>query len=149
MLVNLFSNFVNWFKVWLVFFCFLTSFSFFLKFHQISFFNFVHLLKFSSNLFCNFFCHFFKNLSSIQFILINAGNYMRFAKMQKPVCTTRMFPFVFALKTDRFQFVANGMRTIRILCSAGSQSHPHIWFGNSLRAVCKPISVLVYMRLHN
>ncbi len=51
---------------------------------------------------------------------------MRFTNIQKPVNTARMFPFVFALKTDKFWFAANGMQTIHGQHSAGSQSHPHI-----------------------
>ncbi len=34
--------------------------------------------------------------------------------------------FVFAQKTDKFQFAMNGMRTIHRQCSACLQSHPHI-----------------------
>ncbi len=47
---------------------------------------------------------------------------------------------VFAPKTEKFRFAANGMQTVRIKHSKGSQSHPHIrafgsqtvceWFAN-------------------
>ncbi len=61
---------------------------------------------------------------------------MRFANMQKPVYTARTFPFVFALNTDKFQFAANGMRTICGQCSTGSQSYPHIRaFGLQVRTI--------------
>ncbi len=44
--------------------------------------------------------------------------------------------FVFAQKTNKFWFAANGMRTIRRWHSTGSLSHPHIRvFG--LRTVCE------------
>ncbi len=55
--------------------------------------------------------------------------------------------FVFVQQTDKFQFAANGMRTIRRWCSAGTQSHPHIRAFSS-RAVCEPFSALVYIRLY-
>ncbi len=64
--------------------------------------------------------------SSIQFILKNVGNYVRFANMQKPFYAAHTFSSVFALKTDKLWFVTNDMWTIRGNCSAGSQSHPHI-----------------------
>ncbi len=39
---------------------------------------------------------------------------------------TRAIPFVFAQKTDKFWFTANGMRTIPRWHRASSQSHLHI-----------------------
>ncbi len=66
-------------------------------------------------------CSFF-----IQFILKNAGKYVRFANMQKLVYTGFMFPFVFALKADKFRFAVNGIRTVCGRHSTGLQSHPHI-----------------------
>ncbi len=72
--------------------------------------------------------------SSVQFIWKNSGNYVRFVNMQKPDHTARTFPFVFALKTNKFQFVANW--TIHGQRSAGSQSRPHVRaFGS--RTVCQ------------
>ncbi len=54
--------------------------------------------------------------------------------------------FVFAQKTDKFQFVVNGMRTIRGWCSAGLQFRSHIhafslrtvreWFTNHSARLC-------------
>ncbi len=46
--------------------------------------------------------------------------------------------FVFTQKTDKFQFVANGMRAICGWCSAGSQFRPHIHaFGSqTIRRAC-------------
>ncbi len=91
------------------------SISFFLKFLQIFFFNFIKFIpKFGTfvKILVKSFLQLLPSLSSIQFILKNAGNYMQFANMQKPVYMARTFPFVFALKTDKFRFAANGMRTI-------------------------------------
>ncbi len=77
--------------------------------------------------------------SSIQFILKNTGNYVRFTNMQKPFYTAHMFPFVFTLKTDKFPFVANDMRTI-------PSTHMRIWFANIqharvYEALCTTIDV--------
>ncbi len=65
--------------------------------------------------------------------------------------------FVFAQKTDKFRFAANGMRTVRRWRSAGLQSHPHICtfgsqtmneqFTNRSWAVREPFGILVYTRL--
>ncbi len=46
-----------------------------------------------------------------------------FANLRRAKDTRRI---QFSQKTDKYWFVANGMRTIRRRRSAGSQSHPHI-----------------------
>ncbi len=58
--------------------------------------------------------------------------------------------FVFAQKTDKFQFSANGMRTVLRTAQhrfAVPSTHTHIWFANHLRAVCEPFGTIVYTRL--
>ncbi len=55
--------------------------------------------------------------------------------------------FVFAEKTDKFRFVANGMRTFRGWCGTGFQRHPYIRaFG--LWTVREPFGALIYTRLN-
>ncbi len=55
--------------------------------------------------------------------------------------------FVFAQKTDKFWFTANGMWAVRGWRSAGLQSHPHIRVLGS-RTVHEPFGALVYTRLY-